>query len=182
LKRIAYIVAVLTLGCVADHPRSMRELADGRRIPDHWSNFVPTIAQDQATIRLQYDSLYVAGPTKLHDVQRPDGRDEWVTRLYRFFPDGQVLERSRYAIKPDPSPPTAADGDEFRNAGVGRYCVVGDRIRMEFVGFGETGPTYTRNQGHINADGSFTLTPEFEIPDGTFRRVQVGEMKRAADW
>jgi hypothetical protein len=53
---------------------------------------------------------------------------------------------------------------------------------MEFIGFAETGPTYTRNEGHINADGSFTLTREFEIPDRTFHPVRVGEMKRAADW
>jgi hypothetical protein len=181
MKWIACIAAVLALGC-ADHPRTIRELADGRRVPDHWSKYVPTIAQDQASVRLQYDSLYVAGPAKLQYLRRPDGKDEWVTRWYRFFPDGQVLERSRYPLEPDPSPPTAADGDDFRNASVGRYCVVGDRIRMEFIGFSESGPTYTRNEGRIHPDGSFMLDREFEIPDRTFHQVRVGEMKRAADW
>ncbi|MDB5321715.1 MAG: hypothetical protein JWN40_3346 [Phycisphaerales bacterium] len=182
MKWIACIVTVLALGC-ADRPRTMRQLPDGRVVPDHWSDFVSTTAQDLPTARVQYDSLYIAGPREAKEAYHRDAREIWYACWYRFWPEGQVLVRERRTHQPGPWPPTAADGDEFGGGVVGRYCVIGDRIRMEFTGLGETGSTYVRQEGRVNSDGSFTLSPAPpEFPDGTFRRLQVGEMKRAADW
>ena len=178
------VVVLLLMGCGADGPRRVREMADGRRVPDHWSGRVPAVAQDGATRRLDYDSLYVGGPTRLEWVHRSDGTQTWAMVWYRFWPGGQVLEWYREArTAAELVAPTAADGDDFRGASVGRYCVIGEELTIESIGFTEIGPTFLMDKARIGADGSFTLVrPRMTVPAGPYRRVEVGEMRRAPDW
>lgn len=190
---MAIIAALLAgaAGCRPEGPGGVRELADGRLVPDRWSGVIPPIAQDRATRRLHYDSLYVAPPKNWNVSPRPGRRARWEMRWYRFWDGGQVLEKVWFAEAPDDAPPTAAQGDEFRGpgVGVGRYAVIGDRLLMEFVGLLESGWVWYRETGQVNEDGSFTLFPRRQPgfagppePSVTYRRHVVGEMKRFPDW
>lgn len=187
------LLAALALagGCYPRGPWSVRELADGRLVPSNWSEFVQPVAQDKATRRLHEDSLYVAEPRKTNIVRLPHRNTVWEMRWYRFWDGGQVLEKARYEEAPDHAPLTAADGDDFSGTGtgVGRYSVVGDRLRMEFIGFDESGWTWVRYSGRVNEDGSFTIYPRRPQgfhgplePPRTYRRHVVGEMRRFPDW
>jgi hypothetical protein len=177
-------------GCPQFGPSSVRELADGRIVPNRWSGAVKPVAQERATRPVHYDSLYVTGPTKLNVSPRPGWPETWATHWFRFWDGGQVMEKYRQARQPTSSSPSAADAD-FRGlaTGVGRYSVVGDRIHMEFVGFDEGGWKWSRYHGRINEDGSFTLEPRKEPgyagplpPADTYRRLVVEGIRRLPDW
>jgi hypothetical protein len=190
-KRLVLLAILAFAGGCQPKPAGVRELADGRLVPAYWSDFVKPVVQDRATHRLHYDSLYVFGPEKLNVAPHPGWAERWETTWYRFWDGGQVLEKPRFERKPDHTPLTAADGDNFRGPGpgVGRYSVVGDRLRMEFIGFAENGWTWVRQSGRVNEDGSFTIYPRRPLgyygplePPRTYRRHVVGEMRRFPDW
>lgn len=180
---VVYALALLNCcGCFG--PGEIRHLADGRRIPQHWSAAVPYPGQDQATRRLRYDSLYVSEPRYLDSATTAKLYEaEW----YRFFPGGQVLRKIQWTVRP-PAPYTATDADEFRFGDVGRYCVVDDRLTMEFVGYGEFGapPTFLQKRGRVNDNGSLTLdVPADSFGPATFQTLApkyVDGMKRFPDW
>lgn len=185
-SRALVLLAALALagGCVRRGPAGARRLADGRLVPTDWSDFATPVGQAKATHRLHEDSLYVFGPEKLDVAPRPGRKETWETTWYRFWDGGQVLEKPRFEKAPVHRELTAGDGDDFSGpgTGVGRYSVVGDRLRMEFLGFHESGWTWVRHSGRVNEDGSFTISDGPQGPPRTYRRHVVGEMRRFPDW
>jgi hypothetical protein len=113
----------------------------------------------------------------------------WEEHWYRFWKDGQVLERWYFEEDPHDIPPLdAAEGDTFRPGGVGRYSVVGTHLKMEFLGLGESGGSWIVREAEINDDGSFTIKSDSQSQVGgrsseeTYVRRAVPDIKRFPDW
>ena len=147
---------------------------------------MPGLGQDRATSKLRYDALY------LHGEVSSAGDDAW----FRFWPDGRAMCKEYSLDRPITTLPTAADGDNFVGTGIARYCVIGDRITIQFYSVRDQCWHFYVKTGTMDSDGGFTLTWErWEHSDGiniwpnrghkiheSYRPHVVGPMSRLPDW
>src|SRR5262249_20876613 len=132
---------------------AVRQLPDGRYVPKDWRTCPVEPNSSSAQGRLQFDALYVCAPYQL------SFSPQWERSYYRFWPDGQVMEKGCRASDIDQAIPSANDADDFSERGkrgtlIGRYRIDGGDLSVAFLGVDESGWHWCVTHFNVNGDGS----------------------------
>lgn len=152
----------------------------------HLGDSLPPQQLKNGQMPLRFDAFYVCQAPRGYGL--PGDRVSWV----RFWPDGRAITDSWPLDQR--GWPTAADGETTR-ASRGRYSVVGDALRIEFlfpIGDQRTLRTWF---AHLGPDGGFTLSQWQDnygrhnagrirdvLPPFKYHLHVVGPMKGEANW